>query len=867
MGLILAGLNDAQGREAALYRFAPAAGWVKPGTVEYNAPPPASGTPNGSWGLFFDRQTNVTAEGEDLYHHSAVKVISSSGVDEQSQFNIEVDPTFESLDIHSLRVVREGRFIDLRRGSRITALPQETELRNRIYNGGYNINVLLPDVRIGDVIEYDYTIHARPKNFPGHFSARYTIGWSSPLHYQRIRILSPVSRGLTYRVNDGRPVPTPTVRAGVSELDWEWHDLAGIVAEEDRPRWYETWPYLQVSDLHDWGTVARLVTPLYTVNEPLSADLKEIIRTVRSAGGKPEEQALHVLQFVQEQIRYVSVSIGPGAFRPSSPNAVVARRYGDCKEKALLLAIMLRELGIEAQPALVNTRRGHLLGAALPTPYTFDHAILRAKIGASVYWLDGTDDKQFAPLSTDSPADFEHALVIDAATDSLETIPRPAPNASGKTSDVVIDMRRGPDKPAALLITTSYLGEWADSMRQDLADENPEQRASNYVNYIAEYYPGAKASGPITIQDDKSKNVVYVGESYDLAETFTKNERGRMEFFLQADELYGYASRLKSSVRKVPLAIKYPASIRQTVHVLLPQKWQISNDAVKIDNPAFRYRSDVSYSEPEGVPRLTLDYRYEALMDTVAVADLPKYLADRKRVYDDLGYALWLPTKYSFKVPSEQKWELQRIKPAPLPAALIVLTLLVGIRIALRWGYRFDPKPVAVLEDAPVGIRGWLWLFALVVLVTPLLTSVALYSWGHYIDVSRWPALYNSAPGPFKAWVQAGVLLIEMSRTLLLVGQGLLIWLFFTRRSSAPRVFVAMFWAAVALNLIATIFFDVSHLGSHITVYRLLGQFTANSLDVGAYTAYMLLSKRVKATFVQRLRSGNGELGVAAGTV
>ena len=33
---------------------------------------------------------------------------------------------------------------------RITALPQETELRERIYNGGYNINVLLSDVRVGD---------------------------------------------------------------------------------------------------------------------------------------------------------------------------------------------------------------------------------------------------------------------------------------------------------------------------------------------------------------------------------------------------------------------------------------------------------------------------------------------------------------------------------------------------------------------------------------------------------------------------------------------------------------------------------------------------------------------------------------------
>ena len=44
--------------------------------------------------------------------------------------------------------------------ARITALPQETELRGWIYNDTYNINILLSDVRVGDVVEYDYTFHS-----------------------------------------------------------------------------------------------------------------------------------------------------------------------------------------------------------------------------------------------------------------------------------------------------------------------------------------------------------------------------------------------------------------------------------------------------------------------------------------------------------------------------------------------------------------------------------------------------------------------------------------------------------------------------------------------------------------------------------
>jgi hypothetical protein len=170
----------------SLYRFAPTASWVKPATAQYDASLPSEGVSNGSWGLLFDRQINVTTAGDDFYVHSANRVVSSSGVDERSQVDVVVDPTYQRLDIHSLRVMRQGRTIDLRRGSRITALPQETELRNRIYNGSYNINILLPDVRIGDVVEYEYTIHSRPRNFPGHFAATLTITWSSPQWLLRI---------------------------------------------------------------------------------------------------------------------------------------------------------------------------------------------------------------------------------------------------------------------------------------------------------------------------------------------------------------------------------------------------------------------------------------------------------------------------------------------------------------------------------------------------------------------------------------------------------------------------------------------------------------------------------------------------------
>src|ERR1700724_1384291 len=110
--------------------------------------------------------------------------------------------------------------------------------------------------------------------------------------------------------------------------------------------------------------------------------------------------------------------------------------------------------------------------------------------------------------------------------------------------------------------------------------DNPEERKSNYANYIADYYPGAKLSGPLEISDDKVHNIVKVTEHYDLPQTF-KVKNGRKRFFLQADELYRYAGSLKSSVRNSPLAIAYPAIVRQTIQVILPKKWDLRDDTVQ----------------------------------------------------------------------------------------------------------------------------------------------------------------------------------------------------------------------------------------------------------------------------------------------
>ncbi len=82
--------------------------------------------------------------------------------------------------------------------------------------------------------------------------------------------------------------------------------------------------------------------------------------------------------FAQRDVRYVAIEIGIGGHQPHAAPEVFANRYGDCKDKAMLLSAMLRDIGIESYYVLVHTSRGSV---APEFPMLgFNHAILALRL-------------------------------------------------------------------------------------------------------------------------------------------------------------------------------------------------------------------------------------------------------------------------------------------------------------------------------------------------------------------------------------------------------------------------------------------------------------------------------------------------------
>jgi transglutaminase-like putative cysteine protease len=238
-------------------------------------------------------------------------------------------------------------------------------------------------------------------------------------------------------------------------------DMPGTIAPPaDSPPRY-LWPrLLEYSDFADWAAISRRFAPLFRQAATLAADspLKAEARQIAAAHSDPLARASAALKLVQQQVRYIYVGLDRGNFTPATAEETWRRRYGDCKGKTVLLLALLAEMGIEAEPALVNGVGGDDgLDERLPNPALFNHVLVRARIGGSSYWLDGTLPPVAEPSASPVIA-YRWALPLTAQGSSIQHVEwRPAERPNDITL-YEIDARAGFDQPAKITRTTIVRG-------------------------------------------------------------------------------------------------------------------------------------------------------------------------------------------------------------------------------------------------------------------------------------------------------------------------------------------------------------------------------------------------------------------------
>ncbi|WP_323494004.1 DUF3857 domain-containing transglutaminase family protein [Sphingomonas sp. 10B4] len=480
-------------------RYAAAAAWVKPPPSPTTAPTPPEAPVRVA---YFDTQERITASGEDVFTAYRMKILKPEALP-AGNVSVTWNPSAGQATVHYLRILRDGVPTDVLKTARFRIIQRENGLEQSILDGMLTATLQTPGLAVGDEIEFAVTIHQRDPTLGDHaFGVRQLPVQGTPGAF-RLSVAWPATRGLMLKTSKDLAVVAPVTTGAEKAVVYELRDPVGAIATEGAPPRMDVRRLIEYSDFTTWRDVSRTVAPLYTKasqiapGSPLGAEIAKIA----AASSDPVARTEAALKLVQERVRYVYVGLNGGNYTPATADETWQRRFGDCKGKTVLLLAVLRELGIAAEPALVASNGGDGTNEHLPNPGLFDHVLVRARVGAASYWLDGTRMGD-SYLDVVSPPIFRWALPLTAAGSDLEAVPARPFSLPQLVAIVDVDASSGFDKPAVAKVQHVLRGNEAYQIRTQLGAMSAEDGNRALKAYWRQQFDWVEA-GEVTWRYDE----------------------------------------------------------------------------------------------------------------------------------------------------------------------------------------------------------------------------------------------------------------------------------------------------------------------------------------------------------------------------
>ncbi len=582
-------------------------------------------------------QFNV-AETPEVFVHRALQINQSSSLGQAGQLPIYFVPEYQKLKLHMVRILRGKEVIDQTKSVNVRFLQRETQYESGVYNGTVTVALLLSDVRVGDTVEYAYTTSGINPVFNGKYVDQ--AGWDhqNPVSLRLVTLNFPSNRNIHWRMigdfGNTRISPKSTVSNGIQQLRFEERDIKAVEPENYIPYSYLPMRYLQFSEFQNWNEVAIWAAGLFPPVSTLPDELKKLVDRLKSMPSD-EDRVIEALRWTQSEIRYFSVSIGESSHRPYSPEEVIQRRYGDCKDKAYLLTTLLQQVGIRATPILLSYQERNAVEKMLPAPDVFDHAIVKVDLNGKHYYLDGTQLNQKSKLDKMGTAlDGINALVADTKTLGL------APIISSVTLTDALDNWDETLKlpkfgePATMDITRFWVGANADAFRLYFSELSPEQLGKFAAANLEKRYPGIDLIGTPTIQDDPLENRLVLKAHFKIPKLEVDLNGGwGIRYF--PGILQGMFNVPENLKRNFPVAMPYP----YTGHYTLSLEWP-SNVSVVLDPSVEKLDGKYFYatlSQQFRGNKTSIKLDFSIQKQEVPVKELPEYVENINKLNKLIG--------------------------------------------------------------------------------------------------------------------------------------------------------------------------------------------------------------------------------------
>ena len=240
----------------------------------------------------------------------------------------------------------------------------------------------LPEVTVGAVIDLEYIKITKKRSMPNTFWDIESTSEPFPIREQKLIYRFPKSLGIKQKTFLYSWQPEIRQEGETMVYSWGRKNYSPDTDEEEvflpLPTAENIGQGLELSSVKSWQEVAVWYYRLIQKNLKITPKIRKVAEEATQGKTNPRDKVRAILEYMQENFRYVSMSFGDYSMEPHPTDEVFRNKYGDCKDQSLLVKAMLEAVGVRAELCFFAlASEGSDPKDDLPVPGLYDHVLLK----------------------------------------------------------------------------------------------------------------------------------------------------------------------------------------------------------------------------------------------------------------------------------------------------------------------------------------------------------------------------------------------------------------------------------------------------------------------------------------------------------
>ncbi len=560
------------------------------------------------------------------YERMVERVLSPAGVREMDRRGFRAYPGDEEVRVLAASVVHVDGTVERARTGRTGG------------RGFFGLD--LPPMEPGDIVDMEWRRDdLRPSIFGTYIGVDAAFGTDPRLPVREAEVVLLASPGVDLDVHvtgigaEGVEPVVATLEDGTVQHTWRIADLEPRRRESLEPPPQESRLRVQASTYADWQSFGRWWWNLIREEVSVSPEMKAKVAELVEGKESPSDRLRAIYDFVVTDIRYNAWEFGVHGYQPYSAPVIFSRRFGDCKDKAILLKAMLGEVGIESWPVIIRSEGRRFeedLEVAMVNHFNHCIAYVPEQEGIQEMFLDGTATSHPLEVLPDADRGAKVVVVRDDGVE-LKRIPFPEASENEMGDFTMLDMRD--PSGAQVRLVQRPKGRWDPAFRSLFGGDDASRDEA--VESILSRRFGGLVMDPVAQHGDYEDLGTPVTLTMDARpESMGRPSGSALELPASFSPHNLLASLASETERRTDLLMGMPWSSRREIVYLFPLASEVVALPTSIEEETSLglYRREVTTERRDEGLRIEIRENFEIRTHRVAAEDYAAFRAFAKTV-------------------------------------------------------------------------------------------------------------------------------------------------------------------------------------------------------------------------------------------